>query len=130
MHACVKNYNMSFESAIQNVSPDLQQVAQTLRKLILQTDKRIEENIYGGAKVKTVLYSIVGSNNVLYGIGTGKDHIKLYLHHTDKDGVSTDGLKLEGKGKHARTVKISQIDNDYRQHLIEAFKSILRGSGY
>lgn len=120
---------MSFESAIENVSDDLQEVAQSIRQIILKTDKRIEENIYG-AKVKTVLYSIGGPNNVLYGIGTGKDHIKLYLHHTDKPEVSTDGLKLEGKGKHARTVKISEINKEYEQQLKNAFNSILDGSGY
>lgn len=120
---------MSFENAIQEISPDLKSVANTLRQLILQTDNRIEENVYG-SKIKTILYSIGEPNNVLYGIGTGKDHIKLYLHHTDKAGVNTEGLKLEGKGKHARTVKISEINSDYKQKLSNALKSILKGSGY
>lgn len=90
---------------------ELATLAQQVRSIALTVDKRIEENIYGGAKVRMALYSIGGSNNVLYGIGLGKDHIKLYLHHTEN--ADTETLLLEGKGKHAKTVKIKTVDKDY-----------------
>lgn len=121
---------MTFKDILTDQPEYLQNIANEVRKLILKTDESIEENIYGGAKVKMSLYSIGGTDNVLYGIGFGKDHVKLYLHHTDKPGADTTGLKLEGKGKHARTVKIKELDKTLKQHLSAAFNSLRTASGY
>jgi len=38
---------------------------------------------------------------------------KLYLHYTDL--VGTRSIKLEGKGKHAKTVKISKLTPELAQ---------------
>ena len=54
-------------------------------------------------------YYFVGDyNNAVGVIGTAKDHCKLFLHHTDH--INTAGLQLEGKGKHAKHVKIFSLD--------------------
>lgn len=87
------------------VSDELIFVAQRLQKIILSQSDRILEDAGGGAKVKMSLYSIGAKDNVLAVIGMGKDHCKLYLHHTDK--IDTEGLLLKGKGKHAKTLWVS-----------------------
>lgn len=121
---------MTFEDVLKEQPKNLQQLANELRTLILKTDNRIDENIHGGAKVKMALYSINETNNVLYGIGTGKDHIKLYLHHTDKPNVDVAGLILQGKGKHAKTVWLTEIDAAIKKQISTALKSVLKVSGY
>lgn len=121
---------LAFADMLTNQPPKIQAVAHEVRKLILKTDKRIEENIYGGEKVKMSLYSIGDTNSVLYGIGFAKDHVKLFIHHTDKPGADVAGLKLEGKGKHAKTVKLKAIDSAIKKQLQTALKSILEVSGY
>ena len=118
---------MSFEEVLNSEPKELHQLATDVRTLILKTDKRIEEHIYG-TKIKTILYSIGGTNNVLYGIGFGKDHVKLYLHHTDAADVA--GLKLQGKGKHAKTVWITEMSSTIKKQISSALKNILEVSGY
>lgn len=102
---------MTFEDIYTNQPQALIDIVHQLRGLILDTDNRIEEHVYGGEKVRMTLYSINHTNNVLYGLAVAKDHVKLYLHHTEK--ADTQTLKLEGKGKHAKTVKIKTVDEDY-----------------
>lgn len=121
---------LAFTDILTNQPPEIQAVATEVRKLILKTDKRIEENIYGGEKVKMSLYSIGDTHSVLYGIGCAKDHVKLFIHHTDKPGAVVAGLKLEGKGKHAKTVKLKTIDSAIKKQIQAALKSILEVSGY
>lgn len=87
---------------------ELLKVANRLRELILSQSDQIEENAGGGEKVKMTLYSLGRNDNVLAVIGMGKGHCKLFLHHTDK--IDTLDLKLRGKGKHAKTVWISSLD--------------------
>lgn len=111
-----------------NYPQELKDVAHRLRTLALKTDKRIEEHIYGGAKVRMALYSIGHTDNVLFGIGLGKDHIKLYLHHTEK--VETETLKLEGKGKHAKTVKIKATSKDNLETLKRVMTNIRDAANY
>lgn len=118
---------MNFEEAIKDQTKDIQSLALEVRKLVLKTDKRLEENIYG-AKVKTILYSIGDTNNVLCGIGFGKDHVKLYMHHTDNADIA--GLKLQGKGKHAKTVWVNEMNTGFKKQISTALQNILVASGY
>lgn len=121
---------MIFEDILENKPEEMKGIALQVRSLILKTDKRIAEGVYGGEKVRMSLYSIGGDTNVLYGMGVDKDHIKLYLHHTNKPDVDVAGLKLEGRGKHAKHVKIRTVDEDTKEQLSTAFESILEASGY
>ncbi|MEL6250926.1 MAG: hypothetical protein AAFR87_02845 [Bacteroidota bacterium] len=96
---------------LRNLWPEIDQalmdVAEELQKLIVSQSEEIVEDAGGGAKVKMTLYSIGQKDNVLAVIGMGKDHVKLYLHYTDK--VDTQNLDLKGKGKHAKTLWIRNL---------------------
>ena len=98
------------------VLDELIAVAQRLQKMILRQSDQIEENAGGGAKVKMSLYSIGAKDNVLAVIGMGKDHCKLYLHHTNT--IITEGLVLKGKGKHAKTLWISSVE-EIKEEILE-----------
>lgn len=121
---------MEFADILENRPAELQELAQDVRSILLKIDKRIDENVYGGKKVRIALYSIGGDTQVLYGLSIGKDHVQLYLHHADKPGVDVAGLKLEGKGKHAKHVKIKTLNTEVKKQVTAACKSILEVSGY
>ncbi len=118
---------MNFEEIFANYPETLIDMAKQIRAVVINIDKRIEENAYG-SKVPTVLYSIGDSNQVLYGIGLGKDHVKVYLHHTQNADTAT--LKLEGQGKHARTVKVKTIDDDYLSVMKQVMSNIRDVANY
>lgn len=99
---------MTFNDLLIGHSEPLQKILKNLQKLILKLNPAIEEDIYGGAKVQMASYSIGRKDNVIAVTGIGKDHVKLFLHHTHK--IDAKGLKLEGKGKHAKHVKIYALD--------------------
>ena len=82
----------------------------------------IEANIVGGAKVKLILYSRNGKNNVLCGIQEGSDESCLfYVHHVDR--INHERLKFSGKGKHAKRIKFTDakdiIEDDIKWLLSE-----------
>ena len=111
---------MQFADIVKGHPQELVEVMTFLQALILSLDKRIEEGIYGGKVVRMASYSIGRADNVIAVTGLGKDHCKLFLHHTDK--IDPGGLKLEGKGKHARHVKIKS-----RRHMDdEVYRDVLQ----
>lgn len=99
---------MSFISILEEVPEEIVAIAHRLRALILDEDQPIEESIYGGKKVKMASYSIGRTDNVIAVISPAPTHCKLFLHHVDK--IDSMGLKLEGKGKHAKHIKIFSLD--------------------
>jgi len=114
---------MTFTDIIQNCPSEVAAVTRSLRDMILRTDKHIEENIYGGSKMRMALYSIGNANNVLYGLQASGSHCMLFLHHADK--VDTGTLKLDGRGKYARHMKISSLDSGTIRQLKHILKDIL-----
>lgn len=79
-----------------------------LKKIVESYFDNVEGNIVGGAKVKLVLYSRNGKNNVLCGIQEGSDNsCMFYVHHIDK--INHERLKFSGKGKHAKRVVFNDI---------------------
>lgn len=110
---------MNYNDILEGHSTEIVDIIKALRKLILELDPTIEEEFLGGAKVKLVSYSIGNRNNVVAVYSPSANHCKLYLHHTDK--IDTKGLKLEGKGKHAKHVKIKTFE----QLVIQFYKSVL-----
>lgn len=99
---------MSFTSILGSVPEEIVAIAHRLRSLIMEYDLPIEEGIYGGKKVKMASYSIGRTDNVIAVIAPASNHCKLFLHHVDK--IDPKGLKLEGKGKHAKHIKIFTLD--------------------
>lgn len=108
---------MDFSKLWPAADPELLQVAVQLRSLILKQSDQIVEDTGGGKKVKMTLYSIGPKTNVIAVIGMGKDHCKLFLHHTAQ--IDTHDLELKGKGKHAKTVWISSI-SEIREPVFDA----------
>ncbi|MEL6557397.1 MAG: DUF1801 domain-containing protein [Bacteroidota bacterium] len=99
---------MTLEDVIADHTEEIQEIFHKLRTIVLNTNPEPDESFLGGAKVRMSSYSIGGK--MICVIGPYKDHCKLYLHHTDH--VDTGTLKLEGKGKHSKTVRISTLDEE------------------
>lgn len=117
---------MSFDTLLANKPQSIQQIAMQLKGLALRTDKHIQEHVYGGEKVKVALYSIGNINNVLFGLQPAEKCCILYLHFTET--ADTMSLKLEGDGKHARHVKISEMTEELALELKQVMKNILKAS--
>lgn len=80
-----------------------------LKEIVVSYFDNIEGTIVGGAKVKLILYSRGGKNNVLCGIQEGSDSsCMFYVHHLDN--IDHERLRFSGKGKHAKRIKFNNID--------------------
>ncbi|TSE09171.1 hypothetical protein [Aquimarina algiphila] len=100
----MKNFNQIFKSSKAN------EIGNKLKEIIESNFDNIEWNIIGGEKVKLVLYSRNGKNNVLCGIQEGNnDSCMLYIHHMVK--LKHDRLKYSEKGKHAKHIKFNNIED-------------------
>lgn len=110
---------MEFKDTFSNSPAPLFQLGEKIRQLIISLNRQIVETCHGGATVKLASYSIGRPDNVVAVISPGKNHCKLYLHHCDR--IDSRGIKLEGKGKHAKHVKLFSKE-DFEE---EIFRPIL-----
>ncbi|MGK7396630.1 MAG: DUF1801 domain-containing protein [Candidatus Cyclobacteriaceae bacterium M3_2C_046] len=113
---------MNFTQILEGKPATVRQAAIKLRELIMDHLPQLDENIYGGKKVKNALYSKASPSRVVCGIQTSSQYCMLYLHKTDQ--VDTNGLKLEGKGKHARHVKFNSAEEVDPGQVIPVIQSI------
>jgi hypothetical protein len=80
------------------------EMGKKLREIISDYFDDLEENAYGGAKVKLTLYSRGNLQNVLCGLQEGsEDSCMLYVHHVEE--IDHERLKFSGKGKNAKRIK-------------------------
>ena len=99
----MENFNEIFKSK------KAEKMGLMLKDIIETSLENIEGNIVGGAKVKLVLYSRNGPNNVLCGIQEGSnDTCMLFVHHVND--LKQDRILFSGKGKHAQRVKFTDIN--------------------
>ena len=90
-------------------SPKALEMGWKLKRIIESHFENIEGTMMGGAKVKLILYSRNGKNNVLCGIQeAANDSCMLYVHHLKE--LHHERLKFSGKGKHAKRIKFSNIE--------------------
>ena len=114
---------MNFEAILTYRPKALHEIVFRLRIISKQLHPEISEDIYGGKVVRMVLYSIGRKDNPIIGFALSKDHCQLFLHHFDK--IELHGLKLNGKGKHSRHVKIRNVEEIDEDKLLKVFQSIL-----
>ncbi len=118
---------MVFQDIVEGYPEELVEIMTFFQSLILSLDERIEEGIYGGKVVRMASYSMGRPDNVIAVTGLGKGHCKLFLHHTDK--IDTKGLKLQGKGKHAKHIKINHrqsMDDDIYTEVLRQVADVVR----
>ncbi|MFK7773057.1 MAG: DUF1801 domain-containing protein [Saprospiraceae bacterium] len=115
---------MDFEDILNDRPKKLHDIAFRLRKISNQLHSEISEDIYGGKVVRMALYSIGRKDNPILGFSLSKDHCQLFLHHFDK--IELHGLKLNGKGKHSRHVKIRSVEEIDEAVLSKVFQSIFK----
>ncbi|MEM8545316.1 MAG: DUF1801 domain-containing protein [Cyanobacteria bacterium P01_H01_bin.119] len=106
----------TFEALVAPFDTSIQHVAFDLRDLVKQAFPDFDEHIYGGLAVGNALYSRGGTASVLCGIQPAWNHCKLYVHNVSD--LKQAGLKIEGSGKHARHVKVKQLDDENRALLL------------
>ena len=100
----MKNFNQLFKSS------KTKEMGYKLKQIIESYFQNIDGSIVGGEKVKLVLYSRNGPNNVLCGIQEGSnDSCMFYVHYVDE--IKHDRLKFSGKGKHAKRIKFFDIED-------------------
>lgn len=119
---------MDFKDTFSNSPTTLFELGEKTRQLIISLHPQIVETCHGGATVKMASYSIGRPDNVVAVISPGKDHCKLYLHHCDK--IESSGIKLEGKGKHAKHVKLfskEDFDGEIFRPILEQIVGIALG---
>jgi hypothetical protein len=114
---------MVFEDILENKPSHVSKILRALRELIQSLDNSLQEEILGGKVVRMASYFISNRNHVVGVIGSGKDHAQLFLHHYDH--IDTMGLKLEGKGKHAKHVKIYSLDELSNSSLKDVLKQLI-----
>jgi len=113
----MKNFNDIFKS------PKSKEIGIKLKNIVESYFDDIEENVVGGSKVKLVLYSRNGKNNVLCGIQEGSnDSCMLYVHHIDK--LEHKRLKFSGKGKHAKRIKFNDVSEILEEDITWLFSKV------
>lgn len=113
---------MTLDDVLENQSEEVKDIFHQLRKILIDISPKLDEAFLGGAKVRMSSYSI--NEKMVSVLGPAKDHCKLYLHHTDK--VDTGILKLEGKGKHAKTVKVRNTSPELLKEIENVLTEIAR----
>lgn len=106
----------TFAALIEPYSPQVREIADWLRNLLLAEFPQLDENIYGGTKVANALYSIGGRERVALGIQPGERFVKLFIH--DPELLPATSFRLEGSGKHMRHIKLHAIPGAQRDELI------------
>ena len=114
---------MEFKHIVEGKPPEMAAIANYLRHLISSEFPELKEGIFGGKKVKMALYHLGEPNNVALGISPGDHHCQVFIHHFDK--VNLRGLKLHGKGKHARHFKFYTKSEAEASELKEVFRAVV-----
>ena len=115
---------MNYTDIIKDKPKAVISISDQLRKLTEKLHPELEEDCYGGKAVQMALYSIGKKDNVFFGIAPSKDHCKLFFHHFDK--IDLKGLKLTGKGKHARHIKFFEGDEIPEIALKNIFQELVK----
>ena len=79
-----------------------------LRDVVRDALPTATETVQGARTMGYAQYWIDGRNDVVAMISPEDAHVKLYVHHVRTD--ATGRLKVEGTGKNARHVKLTQVD--------------------
>lgn len=106
----------TFGELVDPFPPEIREVAEWLRSLLLDEFPQLDEEIHGGSKVAHALYSVGGANRVALGIQPGPRFVKLFIH--DPEHLPETGFKLEGKGRHMRHIKLAAIPGSGRDELV------------
>ncbi len=111
---------MTFDDILKNRPLHLQNIATEVRKIILKTDASLKEHVYGGDKIKILLFYIGDKNNTLFGLQLADKHCTLYLHQVD--WLSFNGFKTEPNGKNTVSIKIHHPSDVKEEFLTSLFK--------
>lgn len=106
----------TFEELVEPFPPEIREIAEWLRSLLLSEFPQLDETIHGGLKVANALYSIGGADRVALGIQPGVRFVKLFIH--DPEHLPETGFKLEGRGRHMRHIKLDSIPDARRDELV------------
>ena len=106
----MENFDQIFKS------PRANKIGNKLKEIIESHFDNVAGSIVGGEKVKLVLYSRNGKNNVLCGIQEGtNESCMLYVRHLDE--LNRDRLKFSGKGKHAKRIKFNSTEDIMEEYI-------------
>lgn len=117
----------SFNEMLAPFSKEIRTIALGLRRMIREALPESEEKIYGGLMVAQVLYGIGGPAKVICGIQPDKIQCRLFLHNVAD--VKLPGIKIEGTGKHARHVKVKELNRENKKALSRLIGEAFNRSG-
>lgn len=116
----------NFSEMIEPFPDEIQKVAKSLRKLILNTFEEADENIYGGLIVSTALYSYKDKMKVFCGIQPHDKFCRLFLHNLFD--YHSDKIKIEGSGKNARHIKVSSFNKELAEDLTKVLDTAYKNT--
>jgi hypothetical protein len=98
----------------------VQKLVADLEAVILKTLPKATGNVYGGTKVQVKLFSVGDSRNVICGVQARDNGCLLYLHHILPADSSL--LAIEGQGKHALHVRLTELTRTMRKEVERLLK--------
>ncbi len=109
-----------FLTDIQSVSTQTHEIIQSIRKLFLQTDAAVTENIkYGG-----LVFILKGEAKLLAGVFVYSKHLSIEFG----SGALFDdpGGHLEGQGQYRRHIKIRNLEDINNKQVASFFRQALQ----
>jgi hypothetical protein len=98
----------SVDEMVAGLPIPIRDVVRDVQKVIRAELPAAEAHLYGGAKVRLILYSIGDAANVICGISPCLDEgCLLYLHHVEAG--DSEVLEIAGRGKHAKHVRLPEL---------------------
>lgn len=101
-------------------APAVQALVAELEALVAKTLPEAIGNAYGGAKVRLKLFSIGGTQHVVCGVQPRDGACLFYLHHIRTEDSKV--LTIEGQGKHALHVRLTELTPAIRKELARLIK--------
>lgn len=107
----------TFAALISPYPASVRTIAEWLRAELLREFPQLQENVSGGLRSGTALYSVGEPERVAVGVQPGDGFVKFFLH--DHSLIPAGRFRLEGSGKHSRHIKLRDIPETYRDELME-----------
>lgn len=94
----------TFSELLRPFPDGIKDLAELIRKAILDSVPGLTETVYGGKKVGNALYSLENENDVYCAVQPDSTFVRLYFHNWQE--LKKAGFSLDGSGKHARHTKL------------------------
>lgn len=107
----------TFAALFEPYPPRVRTIAEWLRRELMTEFPQLRENVSGGLRSGTALYSVGSTGRVAVGMQPGDGFVKLFLH--DYQLIPAGRFRLEGAGRHSRHIKLRELPTAWRDELMD-----------